>query len=300
VLAAQPALAQRAEPARAEASPRDELVRGAQLLEGMNATAAIAPLERAARGGAGPLAWFNLGLAYRAVGRLRDAIDAWDRYLSEPEPGAPAERVSAVRTERAALATRCALLVLRWSPASATVTVDDRAVVAASGATTTGSTRLDPGEHRVEGRAPGFDPWSRAITLRPGETQEIDVVLPRARTLFVPTRAAPSIAPVAASNRAEGLPWWGWTGGAVAIAGIATAIALAVDGQAIFDQCRAAPGPCAANEANVQAGLDARTAGVVVGASVGAAGLSVLVGGVVVAVVRGPARGATASPTRAP
>ncbi len=263
-------------------------MRGAQLLASMNATAAIAPLESAARGGAGPLAWFNLGLAYRAVGRLRDAIDAWDRYLLEPEPSAPSERVSAVRAEREELARRCGLLVLRWAPASATVTVDDRAIATERSATAAGSARLDPGEHRVAARAPGFDDWSRAVTLRPGETQEIDVVLSRSPARVIPSRVVTTV-PRAATTvpRGEAMPWWGWTGGAVMVAGVATAIALAVDGQAIFDACRAAPAPCAINEAGVQGALDARSAGVVVGASVGAAGLSVLVGGATVFVLRG-------------
>jgi tetratricopeptide (TPR) repeat protein len=263
-------------------SPSEELLRGARLLDAMDAAGAIAPLERAARGGAGPLAWFNLGLAYRAVGRRRAAIDAWERYLRAPEPDAPEARLRAVRIERASLEEQCATLELRVSPSVAHAQVDDNALEpdhVDRGSSTSGDLRvyrwrLDDGEHRVAVRAAGYRTEERRLTLRAREHRMLEISLQR-------SPSEPRSSGGAGLDPRPFAPWWTWVGaGALAVGAIA-ATALAIDGQRIFDDCSAAPVRCATNEAAVQAALDARSTAIGISAGVGGAGLAVLVTGIV-------------------
>jgi tetratricopeptide (TPR) repeat protein len=246
--------------AHAQTARNEALVQGSALLEAMNAAAAIPLLERATREGAGPLAHFNLGLAYRAVGRYREAIEAWDAYLSAPERDAPAERLSAVRTERAELEQRCLRVELRWSPTSARVFVDDREQASARGGQT--SLLLDASARRIELRAADHRPWSAALLGRAG-TVRFDVTLQR----------TPAVTPIASAPR---LPWWAWMGVGIAAASAITAASLAADGQRIYSDCAATPSACAADRQQVQAALDARSTAIGVSAGVGAAGLVTL------------------------
>ncbi|MFO0563529.1 MAG: PEGA domain-containing protein [Polyangiales bacterium] len=285
----------RAQQAAPPLSAAEELVRGAQLLEAMNAPAAIEPLERAANGGAGPLAWFNLGLAYRAVGRRRDALDAWDRYLRAPEPGAPPERLDAVRVEVASIERSLSTLTVRAVPPSIALFVDERPIPRAPDATSV-SLRLDPGLHRVTARAEGFLPWSRELTLREAETRALEVSLERIAPVASPsgrllTTLTPRAAPLA--DRPI-VPWWTWVGVGAGALGTVTAIAAAIDGQVIYDRCRVDPARCATDEGAVQSALDLRSSVVVVGASLAVIGGAVVVAGVIV----GRTHGGSASRAR--
>jgi hypothetical protein len=263
-----------AQPVEGDAAARADLLDGARRVQAEDYGAAITALERAARGGAGPLAQYNLGLAYRAVGRYRDAVDAWDRYLAAPEPGAPEDRIAATRAERDALLARCSRVRVRFSPDNAVVTVDGAAPPRSRGAEVRAAGVVewltDPGEHRIEVRAEGHAPWSQTFVAGAvGSNRTFDVRL----------STAPAAGAVTVAGRP--IPWWSWLGMGVAAAGFGTAIGFAVDGANIRERCRLDPLGCAANERAIQASLEARTAGTVVSASVGAAGLGLLVTGIV-------------------
>ncbi|MBL8683076.1 MAG: carboxypeptidase regulatory-like domain-containing protein [Myxococcales bacterium] len=266
----------------ASVTPAEELVRGARLLEAMDAAAAIAPLERAAHGGAGALAWFNLGLAYRAVGRRLDAIAAWDRYLREPEPAAPEARLDAVRAERAALEAQCPRLSITVTPPLAELSVDERPQ--RSDGTGTYSILLDVGAHSITARAQGFVTQNQRVELATGERRSVVLALVAEQTV------APPLARAVREEPRPFAPWWTWVGAGVFAAGTSAAIALAVDGGNAYDSCRRDPAWCAANESSIQSSLDARSAGVAVGVSFAVAGLAAAVSGIIVGRLAQPAR----------
>lgn len=117
---------------------------------------------------------FNLGLAYRGVGRGRDAITAFERFLTAVgETGDPA-RVDEVnrylRTLRASLVT----IRLDVTPADARVTVDGEPVP--RGTTTI---QLDPGAHVVAASAPGFRDGQRELQVEPGSSALAQLALER-------------------------------------------------------------------------------------------------------------------------
>ena len=120
LLVAQGALAQR-RPGGSTAFDR-----GVAALEAGRYNDAVGDLEEAVRVEPTPLAVYNLGLAYRGVGRSADAVAAFERYLAAPERRATPAVLTAVRQEVEGLRARLALLVVETDPADATVTVDGR------------------------------------------------------------------------------------------------------------------------------------------------------------------------------
>jgi hypothetical protein len=94
---------------------------------------------------------YNLGLAYRGLGRYRDAIATFRAYLVAPDRAADASRTAAVRAEIDELARRLVPLRVDLRPADATVVVDGRVERAERDVLT-----LDPGLHTVEVSAEGF------------------------------------------------------------------------------------------------------------------------------------------------
>lgn len=255
----------------AQDARNEALVRGSALLESMDMAAAIPLLEQAVRERAGPLAYYNLGLAYRAVGRYREALDAWEQYLRAPEEQAPPERLAAVRQEQRTLEAQCLRLRLRFAPSNATVTVDGRVQfdARASGATWL----LDARAQRIEVTAPSYQPWSSALPGRPGEASFAVALVPMA----VRTRVIPPV-----ETQAQRLAWWGWLGAGVLAAGAITAVALAADGQRAYGECAADPVRCAPGVQGLQSSLDARSSAIAVSAVVGAGGAVTLGASIVV------------------
>lgn len=117
---------------------------------------------------------FNLGLAYRGVGRARDAISAFERFLTAVgDTGDPA-RVEEVnrhlRTLRASLVT----VRLDITPADARVTVDGEPIP--RGSTTI---QLDPGRHVIAASAPGHREGQRELSVEPGSSALAQLALER-------------------------------------------------------------------------------------------------------------------------
>jgi hypothetical protein len=161
---------------------------------------------------------------------------------------------------------------------------------------------VDPGEHRLEVRAPGHESWSKTIILtEEGVTTEvavpalvaIDVEPPVPAPAPAPVKPVPMSpavepAPVAPVDRDTSLPVWMIAGGSVAGAGL---VLLAVGGGFTADAASAwkeadcTGGRCASAEAqglSEQAGrsADAATGLVVAGGVVAAAGLVMFIVGV--------------------
>ena len=166
LLVAQGALAQR-RPGGSTAFDR-----GVAALEAGRYNDAVGDLEEAVRVEPTPLAVYNLGLAYRGVGRSADAVAAFERYLAAPERRATPAVLTAVRQEVEGLRARLALLVVETDPADATVTVDGR-----PSPDVRRGVSLDAGSHQVEVSAPGRRTQRQAVALRAGARERVNVRL---------------------------------------------------------------------------------------------------------------------------
>lgn len=144
---------------------------------------------------------FNLGLAYRGVRRNRDAIAAFERFLtSVGESGDPArtEEVNRyLRTLRASLVR----VRLDITPETAHVTIDGDPIP--RGSTTV---QLDPGAHVITASAPGHQEGQREIQAAPGSDTLVQLTLERvANTGTVVLDVTPDDALVLLDGRPNGV-----------------------------------------------------------------------------------------------
>lgn len=120
---------------------------------------------------------FNLGLAYRGVGRARDAIASFERFLTAVgDTGDPA-RTEEVNRYLRSLRASLVRVRLDITPPDARVTIDGEPVP--RGTTTV---QLDPGAHVIVATAPGHREGRREITLEPGTSELAQLALERLAT----------------------------------------------------------------------------------------------------------------------
>ena len=149
-------------------SARRAFQRGVAALNEGRFADAVGSLEESFNLQPAPIVLYDLGLSYRALGRYREAADAFARYVESPERGADPHRLSTVRDEITRLRGSLAHLTLVAEPATATLQVDGRApTLAADGLT------LDPGNHVIEFTAEGYRPFHRELNVQPGSRVEI-------------------------------------------------------------------------------------------------------------------------------
>lgn len=173
--------------AQAQVAPPAEhpdLDEGIALLRQNRYGEAVLRLEAAARG-EHPLAWYNLGLAYRGAGRPSQAIAAFERYLARPDANASPARLALIRAELPSLRRAMVSVQVRTTPPGAALQVDGRPQ-----STGDGAVWLDPGAHVLEWSAPGFQTQRRELSLQPGATAVLEIVLGPAE----PPAAPPAVA----------------------------------------------------------------------------------------------------------
>lgn len=137
---------------------------------------------------------YNLGLAQRAVGRLRDARETFRELVAQHGARLSADRRTEIQGYLTELDGAVARIELTVSPESATVTVDGARVTARS-------VEVDPGRHEVVAEAEGHQRAQRQIELRRGGSAVIDLRLERVE---VRRRIAIEVDEPSASVRLDG------------------------------------------------------------------------------------------------
>ncbi len=162
---------------------REAFDRGMSALQGNRFRDAVDALEASRALRPLPVVSYNLGLAYRGVGRSVDAVAAFARYLREPEPDAPPERLEALRREVERLTASLATLRIAVHPSSAMLRIDGRPVVIVDG-----QVIVDAGPRSLDVTADGYEPALRELDLVPGSRTSVEVYLvavPRQARLLV-------------------------------------------------------------------------------------------------------------------
>lgn len=180
-----------AQAAVARASARASMVRGDEALEGGRYFEALEAYRVADRLVRAPTTALALGRAHLALGRLVEAQDALLRAARHPVDDASPEAYVRASEDAARLVRelepRLPALDLHVSPPAARPALRiDGVPIPMTGSETI--LRLDPGAHRVEVSAPGYEEASRSITVAERDRRRMRVELPRRLVLAdVPT-----------------------------------------------------------------------------------------------------------------
>ncbi len=165
-----------AAPAAARADAKQEaqalVTEGVKLLKSKSYDAALAKFQAAYAKFPSPKILLNLGATLRDMGRLADAANTYDRYLTDPDSGA--DRIVEVKKILAELDQDLVLLTLEVTPAGAFVSIDggDWAVAASSQVS-----RVSPGSHLVRARKAGLESTEVTVEGSPGERRTVSVTL---------------------------------------------------------------------------------------------------------------------------
>lgn len=192
-------LARAQAPSRSDQA-RQKFERGVVLLGQNKWNEAIAELEAARALYPTAPVHFNLGLAYRAIGRGKDAIASFERYRRAVGDGMEATRQAELNRYLTTLRAGLVQLQVDVTPADATVLLDKEAF-------RPGMIELDAGKHALEITAPGYDPQSKELELTPGSTTRVSIVLIKTQLraqLTVATTQAIANIKIDGQSRGEG------------------------------------------------------------------------------------------------
>lgn len=202
-VSAQPAAAQPAEGATDDprAASRAHFMAGVEHLQQGRAAEAIEDLEAARALYSTAPVHFNLGLAYREVGRFRDAISALTRFVSAAGDGISAERSAEV--DRYLRSLRASLGIVRI-----VATPDDATIALAGEPVGRGRVRLelDPGTYPVTVTADDHIEVDREVVVAPGGDETVRVQLePTNRAGVLDLDVTPEETTVSIDGRVRGI-----------------------------------------------------------------------------------------------
>lgn len=164
--------AQSSDESRNEA--REAFVRATQAAEEERWADALQGFEQAYVLSGVPVALYNAAMVLRAIGRHKDARDAFDRLLTDHPDYEGREEAENLRREEAA---RVAIFELaNLDPqVDYTVRLDGRQVDVERGPTA--DVETDAGSHNIEAEREGYQTFSWDGSLRDGERRRIEVVM---------------------------------------------------------------------------------------------------------------------------
>lgn len=144
---------------------REHFVRGVGLIQEARWLDAIGELEAARDLRVTPPVLYNLGLAQRAVGRNREAVQSFRGFLELSGPSRNPDLGRQAETYIRDLEGAIGRLELRIEPAGSAVELDGHSVTPQGG-----HLEVDPGRHIVSSHADGYAPESRVVEVPRGGT----------------------------------------------------------------------------------------------------------------------------------
>jgi len=117
---------------------------------------------------------FNIAMCQRALGQYNESIESFARYLKQGGRRVKPQRITRVRSLMNHMRTKLGRLLLRVSPAGATVWID---AVRRGKAPLVQPVLLNPGSHRVVVRRKGCNPHTGTVRLKPGQRLTLPITL---------------------------------------------------------------------------------------------------------------------------
>lgn len=154
---------------------RARFLEGAELAEAGRWADALERFESAHSLSGLPVTLFNVATALRALGRYRDARDAFDALLADVELDSATREEATERREE--VAARVAVLVLDDVPGAPDVSIELDGQPAPTGAARPIELETDPGSHTATVGRPAHLPFRWAGDLASGERRRVSVVL---------------------------------------------------------------------------------------------------------------------------
>jgi PEGA domain/Tetratricopeptide repeat len=149
---------------------REHFERGVALLDDSQFAGAVAELERSLAIRETPPVLYNLGLAYRGVGKYKAAIQYFNRFLEIRDEKKHEKMARLVETLLAELDAALVRLELRVSGGASVVRVDGKEVARGDGAH---MLVLDPGAHTIETERTGHFTTRTSVSLKAGERKQV-------------------------------------------------------------------------------------------------------------------------------
>ena len=163
----------------AKAAAQTVLARGAHDLDARLYGRALAEFQQAYRIFPSPKIFFNIGLANLYLGRLGEALQAFDTFLAEA-PDAPQESVARAKTEREALRPKVGAVTIVCPQAGVELTMDGRP---AGKTPLERPIYLDPGQHQLQATLSDGAPTVRDFIVDAGTRRTLDLPATRGAAL---------------------------------------------------------------------------------------------------------------------
>lgn len=162
--------------ARALFDKGNALAKKGRYLDALNA------FEQSHAASPNPVVLFNMGMCLKALERLLEATDVFERYLTEAgEHPTPDLREQAKNTLRG-IAEEIPRLFVKGAPLNAKIQLDDKAPRALAGAE---DLRANPGRHRIRISAAGYLDYETSFEAVCGGRTTIEIEMSRLSTLTV-------------------------------------------------------------------------------------------------------------------
>jgi hypothetical protein len=180
------------------------LDQGAAAFEAGDYGAALAAFEASYAADPAPELLLNIGMCQRLVGRQAEAVNSLRRFALSLGTDVSAEERTSIEQQIDEMLPALGQIVIAVSQAGARLFVDGRPV----GLAPLGwAVAVEPGEHRVEARADGFEPAEQSVRVVAGQIASASLTLERAAS----TEGGPSGPPtLATAEDGDGLGWWFW------------------------------------------------------------------------------------------
>jgi hypothetical protein len=160
----------------AKARAQVTLKEGTQLYQQGAFADALDKFEQAYSVFPSPKLFFNIGRANRELGRPVDAVDAFEKFLSQALD-APPELLAEAKRSVQELAPKIGKLLIDCAVVDAEITVDGKQ---AGKAPLTDVVRVSPGRHQVTATSPQMIPAVETVDVAAGTVQTVEI---RPRTL---------------------------------------------------------------------------------------------------------------------
>jgi tetratricopeptide (TPR) repeat protein len=175
---------------------------------------------------------YNIGQVYVSLARPVEAVDAYERYLTDGAKKIPAARRAEVEQEIARQKARIATLEIRGLPEGAVVRVDGKEVTKAPIAA---PVRVGVGTHAIAASAEGYDPAETEVTVAGEDRRVVELTLvkhvveappppPVAPPVVAPTVSEPvvsaTVEPVTSRQRVSNLRIAGIASSTAGVAGM--------------------------------------------------------------------------------